>query len=106
MLRSVREKQTSALEVTIPESDLENTEKLEALQKIASANRGQNDLILRLMSPRYGEVIARVRSEIQCSIYSRKLLSRWRNCSVKIVSNRAIARYAGIRAAFHSMDFV
>lgn len=58
-IESVREKQTSALEVTIPETDLENTEKLEALQKIARANRGQNDLILRLMTPRYGEVIAR-----------------------------------------------
>ena len=58
-IESVREKQTSALEVTILETDLENTEKLEALQKIARANRGQNDLILRLMTPRYGEVIAR-----------------------------------------------
>lgn len=57
-IESVRDKQTSALEVTIPEVDLENTEKLEALQKIASANRGQNNLILRLMTPRYGEVIA------------------------------------------------
>ena len=45
--------------MTIPETDLENTEKLEALQKIARANRGRNDLILRLMTPRYGEVIAR-----------------------------------------------
>ena len=58
-IEAVREKQTSALEVTIPETDLENTEKLEALQKIARANRGRNDLILRLMTPRYGEVIAR-----------------------------------------------
>ena len=58
-IESVREKQTSALEVTIPETDIENTEKLEALQKIARANRGQNDLILRLMTPRYGEIIAR-----------------------------------------------
>ncbi len=58
-IESVCEKQTSALEVTIPETDLENTEKLEALQKIARANSGQNDLILRLMTPRYGEVIAR-----------------------------------------------
>ena len=58
-LESVPEKQTSALEVTISEADLGNSEKLEALQKIASANRGHNDLILRLMSPRYGEVIAR-----------------------------------------------
>lgn len=58
-IESVPEKQTSALEVTIPEADLENTEKLEALQKIARANRGRNDLILRLMTPRYGEVVAR-----------------------------------------------
>ena len=58
-IESVPEKQTSALEVTISEADLDNTEKLAALQKIASANRGHNDLILRLMSPRYGEVIAR-----------------------------------------------
>ena len=57
-INSVRETHTSALEVTISESDLENKEKLEALQKIARTNRGQNDLILRLMSPRYGEVIA------------------------------------------------
>ena len=58
-IESVADQQTSALEVTIPESDLENTEKLEALQEIARANKGKHDLILRLMSPRYGEVIAR-----------------------------------------------
>ena len=58
-IESVSEQQTSALEVTIPESDLENTQKLAALQKIARANKGDHDLILRLMSPRYGEVIAR-----------------------------------------------
>ena len=58
-IESVAEQQTSALEVMIPESDLENTEKLEALQEIARANRGDHDLILRLMSSRYGEVIAR-----------------------------------------------
>ena len=58
-IESVTDQQTSALEVTIPESDLENTEKLEALQEIARANRGDHDLILRLISPRYGEVIAR-----------------------------------------------
>ena len=58
-IESVAEQQTSALEVTIPESDLENTEKLAALQEIARANRGDHDLILRLMSSRYGEVIAR-----------------------------------------------
>lgn len=58
-IESVSEQQTSALEVTIPESDLENTGKLEALQEIARANKGDHDLILRLMSSRYGEVIAR-----------------------------------------------
>jgi DNA polymerase-3 subunit alpha len=56
---SVPVQQTSALEVTIPETDLDNVEKLETLQKIARANKGDLDLILRLMSPRYGEVIAR-----------------------------------------------
>ena len=55
----VSEQQTSALEVTIPESDVENVEKLEKLQEIARANKGDLDLILRLTSPRYGEVIAR-----------------------------------------------
>ena len=58
-IESVAEQQTSALEVTIPEADLENTEKLEALQEIARANKGDHDLILRLMSSHYGEVIAR-----------------------------------------------
>ena len=58
-IESVAEQQTSALEVTIPETDLENTEKLKALQEIARANKGDHDLILRLMSSRYGEVIAR-----------------------------------------------
>lgn len=58
-IESVRDQQTSALEVTIPESDIENVEKLQRLQEIARANKGDLDLILRLMSPRYGEVIAR-----------------------------------------------
>ncbi len=57
-IESVIEKQTSALEVTIPEVDLENSGKLEALREIASDNSGDNDLILRLMTPRYGQVIA------------------------------------------------
>ena len=56
---AVTVQQTSALEVTIPETDLDNVEKLETLQKIARANKGDLDLILRLMSPRYGEVIAK-----------------------------------------------
>ena len=57
-IASVSKDQTTSLEVIIPESDLGNTEKLEALQRIASANKGKLNLILRLMSPRYGEVIA------------------------------------------------
>jgi len=58
-IETVREKQTSALEVTIPEADLENSEKLQALHEIARANSGELDLILRLSSSRYGQVIAR-----------------------------------------------
>ena len=58
-IATVSKDQTTSLEVIIPESDLENTEKLEALQKIARANNGELDLILRLTSPRYGEVIAK-----------------------------------------------
>ena len=55
----VSEQQTSALEVTIPEADIDNIEKLETLQQIARANKGELDLILHLMSPSFGEVIAR-----------------------------------------------
>ena len=58
-IEAVPEQQTSALEVTIPESDIENAEKLKALQEIVAANKGNLDLILRLMSSHYGEVIAR-----------------------------------------------
>lgn len=57
-IEAVREQQTSALEVTIPESDVEDVEKLERLKEIARANKGDLDLILRLMSSHYGEVIA------------------------------------------------
>ena len=48
---------TSTAEVTIPESDLKNYNKLQAFKEIALANRGDLHLILRLMSPRFGEVI-------------------------------------------------
>ena len=58
-IESVNEQQTSALEVTISESDVENVDKLERLKEIVRANKGDLDLILRLISPRYGEVIAR-----------------------------------------------
>ena len=58
-IEAVSEQQTSALEVTIPEADIDNIEKLETLQQIARANKGELDLILHLMSPSFGEVIAR-----------------------------------------------
>ena len=58
-IEAVSEQQTSALEVTISESDVENVDKLERLKEIVRANKGDLDLILRLISPRYGEVIAR-----------------------------------------------
>lgn len=58
-IETVSEQQTSAVEVTIPESDLDNLDKLKTLKEIALANKGELHLILRLMSPRFGEVITR-----------------------------------------------
>ncbi|MDE0087878.1 MAG: DNA polymerase III subunit alpha [Candidatus Poribacteria bacterium] len=58
-IETVAEQQTSAIEVTIAESDLDNLEKLKSLKEIALANKGELHLILRLMSPRFGEVITR-----------------------------------------------
>ncbi|MCE2401379.1 DNA polymerase III subunit alpha [Candidatus Poribacteria bacterium] len=58
-LETVPEQQTSAVEVIIRESDLDNLNKLKTLKEIALANKGDLHLILRLMSPRFGEVIAR-----------------------------------------------
>ena len=58
-IETVSEQQTSAVEVTIPEADLENLDKLKTLKEIALANKGELHLILRLMSPRFGEVITR-----------------------------------------------
>ena len=55
------ESKTSAVEVTIPEADIANQEKMDALLTICSQHGGDNDLILKLPYPRYGEVIA------QCS---------------------------------------
>ena len=56
-IETVSEQQTTAVEVTIPESDLDNLEKLKSLKEIALANRGELHLVFRLMSPRFGEVI-------------------------------------------------
>ncbi len=58
-IETVSIEQTTAAEVTIPESDINNLEKIKALKEIALNNKGKLHLILRLMSPRFGEVIAR-----------------------------------------------
>ncbi len=63
----VPEQQTSTVEVTIQESDLANLEKLKSLKEIALANRGKLDLVLRLMTPRFGEVITRCSSNYKIS---------------------------------------
>ena len=42
----------------IPEVDIDNVQKLENLQKIARDSKGEHCLILHLMSPKFGEVIA------------------------------------------------
>ena len=104
-IESVAEQQTSALEVTIPESDLENTEKLEALQEIARANKGNHDLILRLMSSRYGEVIARCAQKYNIA-YKSQIIEQveelfGENCIKP--SNRTIR---GKKSRTSQMDFV
>ena len=104
-IESVAEQQTSALEVTISESDIENTEKLEALQEIARANRGDHDLILRLMSSRYGEVIARCAQKYNIA-YKPQIIEQveglfGENCIKP--SNRTIR---GKKSRTSQMDFV
>ena len=104
-IESVAEQQTSALEVTIPEADLENTGKLEALQEIARANKGDHDLILRLMSSRYGEVIARCAKKYNIA-YEPQIIEQveglfGENCIKP--SNRTIR---GKKSRTSQMDFV
>ena len=104
-IESVAEQQTSALEVTIPETDLENAEKLEALQEIARANKGDHDLILRLMSSRYGEVIARCAQKYNIA-YKPQIIEQveglfGENCIKP--SNRTIR---GKKSRTSQMDFV
>ncbi|MCG9129946.1 DNA polymerase III subunit alpha [Candidatus Poribacteria bacterium] len=60
---TVAEQQTCAVEVLISETDIENLDKMKAFREIVSANRGKLDLVLRLMSPQFGEVIARCGSK-------------------------------------------
>ena len=74
-INEVVEKMTSAVEVTIPETDIDNSEKIDALQKLCLQNRGDCDLILRLMSPKYGEVIAQCNARYNIS-YQPKLVSQ------------------------------
>ena len=58
-IEDVPEQLTSAAEVTIPESDINNLDKLIALKEIVQANSGDLHLILRYIKPRHGEVIMR-----------------------------------------------
>ena len=57
----VAERLTSAIEIAIPEPDTADQEKIDALQSICLRNRGEHNIILRLINSKYGEVIA------QCS---------------------------------------
>ena len=63
----VPQEQTSTVEVTIQESDLDNLEKLKSLKEIALANKGKLDLVLRLITPQFGEVITRCSSNYKIS---------------------------------------
>ena len=64
---AVVERLTSAVEVTISESDATNQEKLDALRSICVRTDGDRDLILRLLTPKYGEVIAQCGSRYNIS---------------------------------------
>ncbi len=63
----VPQEQTSTVEVTIQESDLDNLEKLKSLKEIALANKGKLDLVLRLITTQFGEVITRCSSNYKIS---------------------------------------
>jgi DNA polymerase-3 subunit alpha len=58
---------TSAVEITISETDVADQGKMSELQKICLQRRGDCDLILRLMSPKYGEIITRCGSRYNIS---------------------------------------
>ena len=64
---AVVERLTSAVEITISESDAANQKKLEALQNICSKGKGDRDLIIRLLNPKYGEVIAQCNARYNIS---------------------------------------
>ena len=70
---------TSAVEVTISEEDVPNQAKMEALQKISQEQRGDCDLILRLMSSKFGgEVIAQCSQRFNIN-YTPEIISRIEN---------------------------
>jgi DNA polymerase-3 subunit alpha len=64
---TVVERLTSAVEVTISESDTANQQKLEELQNICSKGKGDHNLIIRLLTPKYGEVIAQCNARYNIS---------------------------------------
>ena len=75
LIDQVIEKMTSAVEVTIAETDIDNQKKIHALQNICLQQRGDYDLILRLTSSKYGEVIAQCSSRYNIP-YQPKLVSQ------------------------------
>ena len=64
---AVVDRLTSAVEVTISESDAADQGKLETLRSICSKEKGDHDLIIRLLTPKYGEVIAQCSSRYNIS---------------------------------------
>ena len=57
-INEVIDKMTSAVEISIANEDLENRVKLDQLNQICNANRGEYNLVLRLAAPKFGEIIA------------------------------------------------
>ncbi|MCZ6677626.1 MAG: DNA polymerase III subunit alpha [Candidatus Poribacteria bacterium] len=58
---------TSAVEISIPEADIDNLDKIHELQQVCLQHRGEYDLILRFTAPKYGEVIAQSSSRYNLS---------------------------------------
>ena len=78
-ITQVVEQLTSAVEVTVSEADVPNQGKMTALQELCLEQRGDCDLILRLMSSKFGgEVIARCSSRYNIR-YDSEIISRIEN---------------------------
>ena len=60
-ISQVIDRLTSTVEVTIPQADTTDQEKIGALREVCLQHRGEHDLMLRLVNSKYGEIIA------QCS---------------------------------------